>query len=134
MQNGFFDDLLKEEAAKRESVEEAESEAVVSDGVEASEDLKEEETIEFSFGDLAKEEPKESKEPREVTEIPEAAEAVETVETVETASVQENSHKENHNKKRYNGKKRHYYNKNKQRNNNSGNRAKEDGGFFPLSF
>lgn len=58
MQNGFFDDLLKEEAAKMESVEETESEAVVSDGVEASEELKEEETIEFSFGDLAKEEPK----------------------------------------------------------------------------
>lgn len=68
MQNGFFDDLLKEEAAKRESVEETESEAVVSDGVEASEDLKEEETIEFSFGDLAKEEPNEEvkvEEPKE---------------------------------------------------------------------
>lgn len=68
MQNGFFDDLLREEAAKRESVEEAESEAVVSDGVEASEDLKEEETIEFSFGNLAKEEPKEEakvEEPKE---------------------------------------------------------------------
>lgn len=68
MQNGFFDDLLREEAANRESVEETESEAVVSDGVEASEGLKEEETIEFSFGNLAKEEPKEEvkvEEPKE---------------------------------------------------------------------
>lgn len=60
MQSGFFDELLKEENVDEETgeVKEVETEAVVSDGVKASEEPKEEETIEFNFGDIAKEEPK----------------------------------------------------------------------------
>ena len=87
MQNGFFDDLLREEAANRESVEETESEAVVSDGVEASEDLKEEETIEFSFGNLAKEEPKEEVKQEKKRSTPKKEAKVENKETGEILDV-----------------------------------------------
>jgi len=77
MQNGFFDELLKEENVDEETgeIKEPENDAVATDGVNAAEEPKEEETVEFSFGDLkdvtkekkelVKEESKEKTKPKE---------------------------------------------------------------------
>ena len=95
MQEGFFDELLKEEeevSVESEETKQPENDAVVTGGVNAAEDTIEEEIVEMNFGDMLKEEtkveePKEAAKPEKNKDTAKKEAKVENAETGEITNV-----------------------------------------------